>query len=1077
MDQDPKDHDLLTQVKEQLSQCDALLRAGEIGAALQILDSIEMPGEDDRRFLRIQMLHAADLPVHAYEEVKTLPRSPDPSPEALLRLALVCVDAGADIDAENFLRNILDEPLLRSSIDKAITIAKRIRSHDLAGHFENRVLAEDPATDRARQIRWYRALAQGDFIGAAGNISAQDHRLREPLYALQMALVDTDPPKYTKALSACLDCPRGTDVPAAVVKHALREGDASEAIRIAKAFASDPSGPEVGALLDVLDWLLLHRMKHSWATMANDAETLILGVIDYLSTRPARAGVRSRLIKLLSVERSGDYGLPLIVSAVFRLNHIQIAMHGPSDVEFIGLGKLEQNGFLREAFAWLSSRSPCVPGRTILPAQILRDPPDAVVTTISDLISSWDDPLGNEEEIEHFMHWVLLGTSVAPHAERPNQDISLIRVAATQLANAGQAQLARNLCEQILLSSEGSKSRAQAAWFAMSDIYARTSDLLTSCVAFASALRSCSEGRVATGWNELNLWVRLLRSARLFDSAREALQGSNAALQSIGHYASVSHEQDFLGLTIDMEEVVTDPPGYRDRIPPLVVRAWDNAREVLERKGSATQILIVLGQLIDICATLDVDVPEGAIDVQKALRGQSALGNSLAAAIGIDDPTSDLMFNLYRSMGDARYSDDAAHDSSKIATLARNYLTLNVAKVAQEELLVAFEMCADGGVAAPGWTANPRPPSRFQTPEAFLAVADHLHQRGIALVMGTLNNRGELLTLRVSDGAVHFVEETGFSYTRFKDWAKTYPYAYGNEKEGVQSFYSERELMLRTLDGCNLAAFPGSATLVVLDTELRSMPPNILLANGELAGSRNPIGAAPSLTWLAESFRRGQSGDGRLCAWISNGGAGESLNMLVENLAPTFAQHGFHFDTGTEVPIGIGGADLAIVAAHGNVSPEGQYFHALNDEGTLKIPAEALANALRNVRVVVLFVCNGGRSDKVPGANTTSGLAKQLLNAGCSTVIASPWPIQAVTALAWIPEFLGQWQVGSNAMEACFRANQAIAGDNPSRNLAMNLFGDPCQCRSPVSGVSVSAAGTPPHRFLGSRFLGSGPSS
>ncbi len=212
-DQDPMNHDPLAQIKEQLSQCNDLLRTGEIGAALQLLDSIKMPSEEDRKFLRINMLHAADLPVQAYEELKTLSRSPAPNPEALLLLALVCANAGADIDAENFLRAILNEPLLRSSIEKAIATALQIRSNDLALHFENRVLEEDPATDQARQIRWYRALTQGDFIRAVGNISAQDHRLREPLYALQMALVDTNPPDYTKALSACNDCPRGTAVP------------------------------------------------------------------------------------------------------------------------------------------------------------------------------------------------------------------------------------------------------------------------------------------------------------------------------------------------------------------------------------------------------------------------------------------------------------------------------------------------------------------------------------------------------------------------------------------------------------------------------------------------------------------------------------------------------------------------------------------------------------------------------------------------------------------------------------------------------------------------------------------------
>ena len=52
------------------------------------------------------------------------------------------------------------------------------------------------------------------------------------------------------------------------------------------------------------------------------------------------------------------------------------------------------------------------------------------------------------------------------------------------------------------------------------------------------------------------------------------------------------------------------------------------------------------------------------------------------------------------------------------------------------------------------------------------------------------------------------------------------------------------------------------------------------------------------------------------------------------------------------------------------------------------VSAADLAAAVRNVGIVVLFVCSGGRADKHPAANTTLGLAKQILDRGCSAVIA-----------------------------------------------------------------------------------------
>jgi hypothetical protein len=64
------------------------------------------------------------------------------------------------------------------------------------------------------------------------------------------------------------------------------------------------------------------------------------------------------------------------------------------------------------------------------------------------------------------------------------------------------------------------------------------------------------------------------------------------------------------------------------------------------------------------------------------------------------------------------------------------------------------------------------------------------------------------------------------------------------------------------------------------------------------------------------------------------------------------------------------------VPPHGSVHPEGRYFQLVSDEGVLKVSAADLAGALRNIDVVIMFVCSGGPTDKHPAANTTIGLAK-----------------------------------------------------------------------------------------------------
>ena len=168
--------------------------------------------------------------------------------------------------------------------------------------------------------------------------------------------------------------------------------------------------------------------------------------------------------------------------------------------------------------------------------------------------------------------------------------------------------------------------------------------------------------------------------------------------------------------------------------------------------------------------------------------------------------------------------------------------------------------------------------------------------------------------------------------------------------------------------------------------------------------------------------------------------------MIAQRLEPTFDQHTFLVDNGPTLPAAFAGATMAIIAAHGGVQPEGRYFHVVSDEGVLRVTAADLANALRNIGIVILFVCSGGRADKHPGANTTLGLAKQILDRGCAAVVASPWPLDARVPSHWLPEFMARWSQGEHLIEANFGANRLVDqrfSQDPARGLAMTAFGNP----------------------------------
>ena len=146
-------------------------------------------------------------------------------------------------------------------------------------------------------------------------------------------------------------------------------------------------------------------------------------------------------------------------------------------------------------------------------------------------------------------------------------------------------------------------------------------------------------------------------------------------------------------------------------------------------------------------------------------------------------------------------------------------------------------------------------------------------------------------------------------------------------------------------------------------------------------------------------------------------GSTTTLASVVDWLGAVFIELSIPLTTSAWILTGFENADLVTVVAHGQIVPERSYFQTIADDAALKVAAASLAIALRNVGVVILFVCSGGRVDRHPAADTTFGLAKapRMMSARlggriyagaeitCGGLRASPALFWSIQAVLWRP--------------------------------------------------------------------------
>lgn len=1026
-----------------------LAESGALGEALAEIDATEDLSADRKLYERMSAFRAAGNP---QEALALLERE-----DALIRSA----PAGVRLAFSELARTVGNEALalelLRGAIAKlthvevlqqALRLADSLDDIESAAALEASLKARFPRSRLLAEREAHRHLAHNRRGEAAAALSATgDSNFEEEA-------------EYQRWLAERLGG-AAVDLQALLLEAGERWADRLEQNLRAVAGALEASGRRTEALDMLLAgpasdgeldeatlWAALEMIERGLLTRDpgcdNEMSAAVTGAtIRWLASHPTDGWTRMRLVRLLSPEILGGVTGAAVIAKValdFGQRPLQLRPSVPVEDRARACDLELLLPFLESALQRFSREPAIILGRMRLPSEDLPAPAEQVVAGLLRLIEHAGEQLSDRADEQLIENCLLVATAVAPLGGEPDADLLVLRAVAGRFSLAGLTQRARDLAEQALNVAGSDLHRMRVAWYSFGDIYARTGNILEGLIGLACALACDEAADWDQMWYENHLALRLFRDLGLFALTGPILKKARAALRHAGIEASRSYWLDSIELQMRLAEL--DRKDLDARVlTDLIERAARNVLQVIDANDDAAPPTLMLASLVRIARDAEIDIPEGA--EASIAAGMERLGDAAKGLIDISAelvPPVEALVALARRMDVARNAGDIAFDVRHLALGASRLLDSGL-QDAPDTAAYAIEALADHALRLPGDKGAPRKILHDATAPASAARA--IVAADLAVVLLGRADNGLTRVVFDQEGTSAAVEPANiFSTQAFAEWGANYPYAYQDPKRDTsQDFFVSTGKL-------GLSALP-ARSVIVAGTELQGFPPNLFQVERQLAGYTHRLCLAPSLEWLAAARETPPPGDHRLTAWIPDAEPEEglpALAILADRLKDSLDKHGVALSTGEAPPPDMTRSGLAIVAAHGGVGEDKKYFRVITDDVDLALAASAFSGTISDVNVVVLFVCSGGRLDKHPGANTTVGLVKQLLDRGCRAIVAPPWPLDTSIPPLWLPAFLDSWADGAPVIDACFEANQAVRaarGQRPVDDLAMTVFGDP----------------------------------
>ena len=1021
------------------------LRSGRLGRAMRDIDELPSISNRNRLFLRAQLFHRVGLYRHILSDVRELTKSiQELDAPSRLKLARMALDASASDAARRALDSALDDLADLEHLESALNIALELGSQQLQSRCVRRLMDRFPHSREIRNFQRRELIANRDYRGLA-RFDPNDAKSSTVYATAADHLSTASTPNYT-ALIADAEQQHRDPLRELCVRDALDRHLFDHAITLALPYSDRPPKTEglERLLVRTLESVFIQpRRDGQLPTSEPQLHTAYLALIRRLADDPGNLRLRVDIERLVSPQVAGTAGLDLAMSAMLRLAQVAIRPRDSRPPPHTSPSWFSNHeSFCTGAFDWLYTEAPIRLGRAQLPEELLTEDADTVVSAVTRLLEVL--PMDSEEDVDAAFNWLMLGASAHPHGTTSYGDLVLIQILGNRLATQGSQQRARNLAEEILLAGADTPTRRRRAWLGAADIYQRCGNHHACAIYLACALAADAVADNDQIWQEIDCQVRLLRDAGLFPLLPDAIANARQHLQRLGHLQAYGHRVSIFEL--HARQIFLRDEATPEQVSSLLADATAVGADVLDHPDDTEPMAVMLGQLLARARQVGLAIPANSQSVFAELRERVRDGRlgRMVDVFSSANPVAEQLVELLDSSNPATlYSDDAGYDRTRIATLARRVLSNAETTRNPDDTAFTLEQLSDQGVGLPGSEAAPAPPDALSRVGSVARAICGISDSGVNVVQAAFDRDGTLVRTSTVDGLIQPpVRELAelFSRDHLRVWSQRYPYAYARDDPNV--FYT-------TTDQLRFSDLPIGPTVLIPDTELQAFPPNLLYVNGEFAGRLQPMSSAPSAAWLVAARPMGLIGDGRICAWIPtnlDNSAMTALSNIAHRLAPTFQEYGIAVDHARALPAFLHGASVVVIAAHGVVHPEGRYFQVVVDEDGSRAAAVDLAYALRNVGLVILFVCSGGRSDKHPTADTTIGLARQVLDRGSCAVVGSPWPLNSGVPAHWLPEFLSHWTNGKTLVEANFKANRAVDAAfalNPADGLAMTVFGDP----------------------------------
>jgi len=1039
-------------VAERIEAWMALVRDGQVGSAFKDIDDLPASMDQYKSFLKVQLIEAVAPGNELMKIIMSDERMMQADdPQAQLRIAKIAQRSHEYGFASSMVRRSLPELTHEGDLALAAELVYDLSEEDLIdqaiGRLDSLFPGSDFAADYRLRIFLHRRMFSEVFsVGAEALMKVAPER-KFFFQTIAASLVCDGFIDYTPLLGAIRQA-----TPQLVgwaitlcAKDALARGHNAQAVSVLLAAKELPQSSLVRTLIRAVRARLLERAPGGSNLTISDAElmTPIEVVIDYLALNPQDGEVRLLLTDLVSVETAGTKGLAVIVAiAAKRAQRTIVDTTLQKTPKVLDEDQSEKEmESIKRIFEWVSAESPIMLGQAKLPACLMDVPADDLLEIARYSLRSNED-LRKEEESKAFDGLLLVACLLAPHSSEPNEDMDLIRYAGARYRAANKAQKSRNLAEQALQLTREDVLRRRLAWLTFSDIYLRSLSTIEAVIGFACAVTNTSPVSPEQVFQEGYLQLRILRDLRLIEGAYELLDFLKGLCNDIG--LGKRHQQRLK--TVDFQLIAKDPwtrlDSDPDRLLRLTEELGEHCQELEDTGEESAPAIAMLAHFLNLAKTYGLQIDPATQEILSSR--MAAIPAATAALLDALDPhtsTADQLLALGKTLEASINAEDVALDIRHVAIAARRFLDSELDGNNPAPTSFAIECLSDQSVK-PSLVGTDQ--SLFTSVEVTAERALEMSRLGATLMQIGVSETGQLVRVSSCSGATEPIVREPldiFSQEKFRKWTTRYPYGYAKENDPMNLFYS-------TLTGIGLSSAPSAPTVLVLDNSLHQMPPNLMMAGDHFSGSQQPMAMSPSVSWLWGA-RSVSTNLGKRLAWISTeqgDGRDAALATVAERAKECFEVYGFTANHSATIPEDMNDCEIAVVAAHGGVLPEGRYIQRVSDDARLAIYPQTLATALKGTSVVILFICSGGRFDSNPDAEASVGLVHQLLDAGCLTVIASPWPLDTRVPSHWLTEFMKWWSKGRPVIEANFRANQYVRtqmGDSPRDCLAMNVFGDP----------------------------------